>query len=112
VNGTAAVQVQFAVDDCAVADRITSILLAERLVACAQRLGPVTSRYQWKGSEETAEEWLVLAKTRVDLAERVVERIVAAHPYEVPEVIVVPVAGGAAAYLDWVDEVTAAADPA
>jgi periplasmic divalent cation tolerance protein len=106
VSRTDIVQVQFAV-----ADRIAALLLSEHLVACAQCSGPITSRYHWKGSEETAEEWLVLAKTRAGLADRVVERIVAEHPYEVPEVIVLPVVGGAAAYFDWVDEVTADADP-
>jgi periplasmic divalent cation tolerance protein len=55
---------------------------------------------------ESAEEWLVLVKTRADLAARVVERIVEEHPYEVPEVIVLPVIGGATPYLDWITEVT------
>jgi periplasmic divalent cation tolerance protein len=100
------VQVQFAVDDAAAADRIAEALLDERLVACAQRTVPITSRYRWKGSLESADEWLVLLKTRAELAERVVARVVEDHPYDVPEVIVLPVIGGAPDYLDWIDEVT------
>jgi periplasmic divalent cation tolerance protein len=106
VNAPRFVQVQFAVDDAAAAERIAEALLAEGLVACAQRTGPLTSRYHWNGSLESAEEWLVLLKTRVGLEERVVARVVEEHPYEVPEVIVLPVVGGAPAYLDWIDQVT------
>lgn len=105
-SGARFVQVQFAIDDTAVADRIAGSLLSEGLVACAQRTAPVTSRYHWKGSLESAEECLVLLKTRAELAARVVAHIVEEHPYETPEVIVLPVIAGAFAYLEWIDEVT------
>ena len=68
------VQIQFAIDDMARADMIVESLLNRRLVACGQRTGPMISRYRWKGTLERSEEWLVLLKTRADLAERVVER--------------------------------------
>jgi periplasmic divalent cation tolerance protein len=99
------VQVQFAVDDQTRADAIVESLLAGRLVACGQRMGPVVSRYRWKGSVERAEEWLVFLKTRSELASRVVEVIVGAHPYETPEVVVLPIVEGFAGYLDWIGEV-------
>lgn len=101
------VQVQFAIDDPERADAIVESLLARRLVACGQRLGPVTSRYWWNGSLEQAAEWLVLLKTRSELTSRVIESIVADHPYEVPEVVAVDIDQGSAGYLDWIVAVTA-----
>lgn len=100
----ACVQVQFAIGDADGADRIVSQLLSERLVACGQRIGPVTSRYWWNGAVESGEEWLVVLKTTDERAALVVEAIVAAHPYEEPEVLVTPITAGSATYLDWVRE--------
>jgi periplasmic divalent cation tolerance protein len=100
------VQIQFTLDDSRRADAIVGQLLADRLVACGQRLGPVVSRYWWDGAMERAEEWLVLLKTRADLAPAVIEAVVAAHPYDTPEVVALDVVGGAAGYLAWIDEVT------
>ena len=100
------VQIQFAVDDPAVADGIVESLLAERLVACGQRTGPVVSRYWWEGSVHQSEEWLVLLKTRSGLSARVVDAVVARHPYETPEVVVLDIPAGAPGYLEWIDEVT------
>jgi periplasmic divalent cation tolerance protein len=107
---TGHVQVQFTVDDRAVADDIVDSLLSDRVVACGQRMGPVTSRYWWQGSVQQSEEWLVLLKTRAELSGRVVAAVVAQHPYETPEVVVVAIPGGAPGYLAWIDDVTTA-DP-
>jgi len=96
------VQVQFAIDDSTEADAIITSLLDRHLVACAQRLGPMMSRYWWEGRQESAEEWLVIAKTQASRAAEVREAIVAAHPYDVPEVLVLPVIEGHEAYLAWV----------
>jgi periplasmic divalent cation tolerance protein len=103
------VQIQFAIDDAARGDSIVESLLAVHLVACGQRTGPMTSRYWWGGSVEQAEEWLVILKTRSELASRVIHAVVSSHPYEVPEVVVVPILDGSPAYLAWIDEVTSAA---
>ena len=100
------VQIQFTIDDLGRADQIIEQLLARRMVACGQRTGPVVSRYWWQGSMERAEEWLVLLKTRSDLAAQVVDAVVDAHPYEKPEVLTLGVAGGAADYLAWVGHST------
>lgn len=100
------VQIQFTIDDPARADGIVEQLLEDRLVACGQRLGPVVSRYWWEGALERAEEWLVLVKTRGDLASAVTDAIVAAHPYDNPEVVVVALAAGSTRYLSWIDGVT------
>ncbi len=102
-------QIQFALDDPARADGMVDQLLDDRLVACGQRLGPVVSRYWWQGERAVSDEWLVLLKTRAELAPAVVEAVVAAHPYETPEVVVVDLVSGAPGYLAWIDEVTGAA---
>lgn len=81
-----------------IADR----LLDEGLAACVQELSPCKSRYVWKGKRETEEEIPLLVKCPADNAERVTSAIEAAHPYDVPEIIVIPVIGGLERYLDWV----------
>jgi periplasmic divalent cation tolerance protein len=103
------VQVQFAIDDAERADAIVEALLAEHLIACGQLLGPIRSRYWWEGRLEQADEWLVLMKTRAELARQVVAAVGRHHPYETPEVVTLELVGGAADYLAWIDEVTAPA---
>ncbi|MDA0934582.1 MAG: divalent-cation tolerance protein CutA [Planctomycetota bacterium] len=81
--------------------------LAERLledgwIACANLVGPVVSRYVWEGRVERAEETLMVLKTRSDLVAELRERLVDLHPYEVPEILELPAAGGLDAYLAWV----------
>ena len=96
------VQVQFTVGSPEAADSVVRRLLDQRVIACGQRMGPVTSRYWWKGTQETAEEWLVIVKTTEALASVVVDSIGRLHPYETPEILIVPVVGGNAAYLEWI----------
>jgi periplasmic divalent cation tolerance protein len=71
-----------------------------------QVVGPVTSRYRWEGSLETATEWLCLAKTRTSLVDDVVTAVRAEHRYDVPEIVATPVTGGSAEYLAWVADST------
>lgn len=90
-------------------DRSTAEGLAERLVAegtaaCAQVGGPVTSVYRWQGRVERDEEWTLTVKTDAATADAVVRSIAAAHPYDVPEVLVTAVEGGHGPYLDWVHQ--------
>ncbi len=85
-------------------------MLEGRLAACVQVVGPVRSRYWWEGRLETAVEWLCVAKTTADRVDEVVAVIVAAHPYDTPEVIVIPVVGGNDRYLRWVDDTVHAGD--
>jgi periplasmic divalent cation tolerance protein len=100
------VQIQFTIDDPVRADAIVAALLASRLVACGQRLGPMVSDYRWQGALARADEWLILLKTRAELAGAVVDAVVDAHPYETPEVLTFEIAGGAAPYLAWIGEST------
>lgn len=89
------------------AQRIADRLVNERLAACVQVLGPITSTYLWKGKTETAREWLCLVKTRKSLYRRVESAIRGLHSYEVPEILALPVVAGSRAYLKWLaDEVT------
>jgi periplasmic divalent cation tolerance protein len=102
------VQIQFTVDDPGRADAMVDDLLTRRLVACGQRMGPMLSRYWWKGTLHRAEEWMVVLKTRAELVDRVFEAVRAAHPYETPELVSFDIDGGAPDYLSWIGEVTSA----
>ena len=86
--------------------RIAGTLVSERLVACVNA-APVRSTYRWKGEICRDREELLVMKTREGLFARVLERIKEIHPYEVPEIIALPVWGGFPGYLGWVMEETA-----
>jgi len=90
------------------AERIARELVETRLAACVQIVGPIISTYRWQGKIELSEEWQCWAKTRGELFARVEEAIRRNHPYEVPEILAVPVVAGSASYLAWVDAETAA----
>ncbi|KAF0811767.1 Divalent-cation tolerance protein CutA [Andreprevotia sp. IGB-42] len=66
------------------------------------RLSPVLSIYRWDGRVETAEEYPLHIKTTVDACPQLLAWLVAHHPYDVPEIIVLPVTDGLPAYLAWV----------
>ena len=68
--------------------------------------GPITSTYRWRGKIERQEEWQCWAKTRGELFDRVEAAIRRIHPYEVPEIIAVPIVAGSAGYLSWLDAET------
>jgi periplasmic divalent cation tolerance protein len=86
------------------AERVARALVQERLAGCVQVLGPITSTYRWKGAVETAEEWQCVAKSRRDLYWEMDEAIRKVHPYEVPEILAVPIVAGSAGYLAWLEE--------
>jgi periplasmic divalent cation tolerance protein len=87
------------------AQRIADALVEERLAACVNFLPGVHSTYRWKGKVEHAGEVLLLIKTTRVRLPAVQERIVALHPYELPEVLSVE-AGGLPAYLQWIAQET------
>ena len=86
------------------ADRIARALVERRLAACVNIVPGLTSVYRWKGAIETDAENLLVIKTRRDRVDELRAALVALHPYEVPELIVLPVEAGHAPYLAWVDE--------
>lgn len=89
------------------ARRIADRLVEKRLAACVQIAGPITSVYRWRGKVESADEWQLSAKTRSALYEAVEREIRAGHPYEVPEIVRLPIVAASADYLAWIGEETA-----
>lgn len=85
------------------AQRVARALVEGRLAGCVQIVGPIRSTYWWQEAVEEAEEYLCIAKSRTDLFDALAEAIRAAHPYDVPEILAVPVAAGSQSYLDWLD---------
>lgn len=105
----AAILVLTSLPDAAAAQALARALVTGRLAACVQVGASVESIYHWQGEIETAREIPLAIKTRTALYPRVEAAIVAAHPYELPEVIAVPIAHGLRRYLDWIDAETGAA---
>jgi len=85
------------------AETIAQRLLEAKLIACANIIGPVSSRFLWSGKIDKAEEYLVFMKSRRDLFEKLSESVKASHSYEVPEIIAFPIVAGSKAYLGWLD---------
>lgn len=83
------------------AEKIAHQLLEEKMIACANIVGPVSSHFHWAGKIDKAEEYLMLMKSRAELFEALSAKVKALHSYEVPEIIALPVLKGSAAYLDW-----------
>lgn len=86
------------------AQRIANHLVTEKFAACANILPPIESIYRWKGKIEQGNETLVLFKLSEDRQSTFQEKLRALHPYEVPEIIFLPVTGGLPEYLRWVAE--------
>ena len=84
------------------AARIAELLVTERLAACVQ-VSPIESWYRWEGKVEHAEEVRLHIKTSDSLAEKVERRIAEIHSYSVPELVRIPLQGGAASYLMWIE---------
>lgn len=85
------------------AEAIARSLVEDRLAACVQVLGPITSTYRWKGGIETADEWQCWAKSRRELYEQIEAAIRRLHPYEVPEILALPILAGSKSYLTWLE---------
>ncbi len=84
--------------------KIARALVEDGLAACVNMVGGVDSVYRWKGKVEEGREWLLIAKTTMDLLDRVTARVKELHSYQVPEVVAIRVEGGNKEYLDWVGE--------
>jgi periplasmic divalent cation tolerance protein len=86
---------------------LAQAVVAERLCACVNVLPAVRSYYRWQGRVDAADELLLVAKTTRERAAQLRARLVALHPYEVPEVLELAVADGLPAYLGWLAEAVA-----
>ena len=92
--------------DRSTAERIAGNLVESHLAACVSIMAPVTSVYSWQGKIETEEECRLMIKTRQDRYPDLEQTLVNLHPYELPEIIAVPVVRGLPAYLHWIDKCT------
>ena len=89
------------------AAKLAQRLIEERVAACINQLAPCTSTYRWQDSVETTSEVPLLIKTTHAAYPRLEALIREHHPYELPEIVAVPVTTGLPAYLDWVIRETA-----
>src|SRR5215204_3318263 len=90
------------VPDRAVAERLAQMLIEKRLAACVNILAPCRSVYRWKDAVQHDEEHPMLIKTTAERYADLEKALRAGHPYELPEIIAVPIERGLPAYLDWV----------
>jgi adenylate kinase len=84
------------------AGEIASHLLSQRVCACVSAVPGIESRYWWEGQLETAQESLLIIKCAAELVDAVIEKVKEVHPYEVPEILALPVEAGNMDYLAWV----------
>jgi periplasmic divalent cation tolerance protein len=96
--------------DLLLAKRIAHVVVEEGLAACVNLGAPTLSIYTWKGEVEGAEEVPMWFKTTAARLDALMQAIARMHPYEVPEIIAVPVIASAAPYREWVREQTAPPD--
>ena|SRR2546423_6293849 len=88
--------------DRAAAEKLADAIVAKNLAACVNILAPCRSVYRWKGTVQHDEEHPVLIKTTAERYPALEREMRAHHPYELPEIIAVPIERGLPAYLDWV----------
>jgi periplasmic divalent cation tolerance protein len=84
------------------AERIATMLVEKQLAACVNILAPCRSVYRWKGALQRDDEHPMLIKTTAERYAALEEALRAAHPYELPEIVAVPIERGLPTYLEWV----------
>ena len=84
------------------AQAIADAAIAGHLAACAQVQGPIRSTFRWQGTIDHATEWYCHFKTTRERLPALEALIAKMHPYDVPEIIAIPIVGGSAAYLAWI----------
>lgn len=83
------------------AQKVATFVIEKRLAGCVQIIGPITSTFWWKDNIEIAEEWICVIKSRLDLYPEIEKAIRQVHPYEVPEILGMPIISGSKDYLKW-----------
>ncbi|TDJ44270.1 MAG: divalent-cation tolerance protein CutA [Gammaproteobacteria bacterium] len=89
-----------------VAESISTHIVEHGLAACVNRIPGLTSVYKWEGEMKSGTEVLLLIKTTSDRCEALTAELLNIHPYELPEIIAVPVIAGHQPYLDWIKDCT------
>lgn len=84
------------------ADKIITALLENRKAACVNIISPVVSRYWWQGKIDSADEVMLIIKTRETAVGDVIKTVQENHSYSIPEIIVLPIVGGSEGYLGWI----------
>jgi periplasmic divalent cation tolerance protein len=93
--------------DESIADKISNGLLTARLAACTNMIKGMKSTYRWEGKLESTQEVILIIKTRSELSEHCQRMVLELHPYTLPCIMELPIAGGHPAYLKWLFEETA-----
>jgi periplasmic divalent cation tolerance protein len=99
-----AIEVHVSVPDQETADLLAKHLLEQKLAACVQDMGTMRSQYLWKGNLESASEHLLLIKSISDLYSSLEKCILEFHPYDIPEIIALPVQNISSRYLEWMKD--------
>lgn len=85
------------------AEQLANRIVQAELAACVSVIPGLRSYYRWHGKVESSDEHLLLIKSRIDVFDALQSLITSQHPYELPEIIAVPITTGSAPYLDWLD---------
>jgi periplasmic divalent cation tolerance protein len=88
------------------AHKMAAILVQERMAACVSIFPRIDSVYRWNDQIQQEQESQLIIKTAADMTEALIQRIRELHPYELPEILVLPVVGGLSEYLSWIAQET------
>ncbi len=86
------------------AKKISSTLLDERMIACANIINGIESHFWWKDKKEKTRECLIIAKSKKSCLNKIIKKVKSIHSYEVPEIITLPITGGYKPYLEWIEK--------
>jgi periplasmic divalent cation tolerance protein len=89
------------------AEKIARLLLEQKKAACVNVIARVNSRFWWQGKLDSAQESLLIIKTRADLIPDLVDMVKKSHSYTIPEIVALPIVAGSEDYLHWIDRETA-----
>jgi periplasmic divalent cation tolerance protein len=99
------IQVSTTTDTKEEAEKISDLLITNKIAACIQILGPIKSIYWWNGKIERADEWLCLIKSKKSNYKKVEKIILENHSYETPELVAIPIQNASPAYSKWLSDV-------